>query len=253
MSDVDVRWTQRKSSLTYLRLTDQAHNIPWADKTVRKVVWRGTLTGAYHRDRYDWRASQRHRLSHLVANTTEAEETIVLLERESEDGAVEVEAWKEREMIDKWMNVGLVKGVSLVASEIIAAKQLTGDFNAGSAQYREHTLLKSLSTLANATAFGLQCGPGPTDEACRLDGGEQNAECPEYEPSCDEMLSEYQWLDTMSLDETIPYVPEPPVPIPELACLKADLGRGSKGIDTAWTWMGMGGVLVGRSCCLLTA
>jgi len=52
--------------------------------------------------------------------------------------------------------------------------------------------------------FHLQCGPGPTEEACRLDGGEQYTDCPEYEASCDEMQAEYQWVDRMSLEDSIP-------------------------------------------------
>jgi beta-1,2-xylosyltransferase len=76
------------------------------------------LTGAFHRDRYDWRASQRHRLSHLVGNTTEEAEAVVLLDRSignasSSDGGLEVGTWKENDLIEKWMNVGLVKGVSV--------------------------------------------------------------------------------------------------------------------------------------------
>jgi hypothetical protein len=76
------------------------------------------LTGAFHRDRYDWRASQRHRLSHLVGNTTEEAEAVVLLDRSvgkvsSSSGGLEVGTWKENDLIEKWMNVGLVKGVSV--------------------------------------------------------------------------------------------------------------------------------------------
>ena len=76
------------------------------------------MTGAFHRDRYDWRASQRHRLSHLVGNTTEEAEAVVLLDRSignasSSDGGLEVGTWKEDDLIEKWMNVGLVKGVSV--------------------------------------------------------------------------------------------------------------------------------------------
>ena len=107
----------RYASLILDPLTDQAPTTPWSEKTLHKVVWRGTLTGAFHRDRYDWRASQRHRLSHLVGNTTEEAEALVLLDRSvgdvsSSSGGLEVGTWKENDLIEKWMNVGLVKGVS---------------------------------------------------------------------------------------------------------------------------------------------
>jgi beta-1,2-xylosyltransferase len=95
---------------------DHAKHIPWSEKTIRKVVWRGTLTGAFHRDRYDWRSSQRHRLSHLVGNTTSDTETVVLLERDDDGNITAVEKQNERGLIEKWLNVGLIKEVSVRVS-----------------------------------------------------------------------------------------------------------------------------------------
>jgi hypothetical protein len=178
------------------------------------------LTGAFHRDRYDWRASQRHRLSHLVGNTTEEAEAVVLLDRSvgevsSSSGGLEVGTWKENDLIEKWMNVGLVKGVSAPNLSLPLyhefAIHLTNSISGtqGCPQHRTLPLsrfefISRLTQTASTPLNNDQCGPGPTDEACRLDGGPQYPECPEYEPSCDQMLSEYAWVGEMSLEETLP-------------------------------------------------
>ena len=60
-----------------------------------------------------------------MANTTDSQETVVLLERQDEDGSVEIEAWKEKDMIEKWLNVGLVKGVSSGSLDAIRSLALT--------------------------------------------------------------------------------------------------------------------------------
>jgi hypothetical protein len=54
----------------------------------------------------------------LVGNTTEEAESVVLLDRSvgdvsSSSGGLDVGTWKENDLIEKWMNVGLVKGVSV--------------------------------------------------------------------------------------------------------------------------------------------
>jgi len=78
-------------------------------------------------------------------------------------------------------------------------------FYAGHTQHRQYNLDEPNVSQSRLNLFRVtQCGPGPTEEACRLDGGEQYAECPEYEASCDEMQAEYQWLDRMSLEDSIP-------------------------------------------------
>jgi hypothetical protein len=179
------------------------------------------LTGAFHRDRYDWRASQRHRLSHLVGNTTEEAEAFVLLDRRvgnesSSSGGLEVGTWKENDLIEKWMNVGLVKGVS-VPSLSFSPDILYNPSDSFDSRYSRMSTtsyvtlpllhLRPISRLTQTASIPLnndQCGPGPTDEACRLDGGPQYPECPEYEPSCNQMLGEYAWVGEMSLEETLP-------------------------------------------------
>lgn len=69
------------------------------------------MTGAFHRDRWNWRSSQRHRLSHLVGNATD-EDIPVLVERLSSNGEVVVEKWREDELVEHWLDVGVIKEVS---------------------------------------------------------------------------------------------------------------------------------------------
>lgn len=84
--------------------------IEWSKKTKRQVVWRGTATGVYHRDRWDWRSSQRHRLSRFVWNTT-GEVEKVLIEEETESGAREVfvEEYSKKDLVQRWLDIGLVE------------------------------------------------------------------------------------------------------------------------------------------------
>jgi beta-1,2-xylosyltransferase len=202
---VNTRTPSIDVDLPDFRNVDQAKRTPWADKTVRKVVWRGTLTGAFHRDRYDWRSSQRHRLSHLIGNTTSDADAVVLLERDDEGQGTVVKKENELDLIDRWMDVGLIKEVS-----VTVFRTEVGTCSRSWCLCRTYTTLSvkfcwtpCISRQADHFLV-LQCGPGPTEEACRLDGGEQYAECPEYEASCDEMQAEYQWLDRMALEDSIP-------------------------------------------------
>ena len=145
-------------------------------------------------------------MSHLVGNTTSDAEAIILLEPGEEGKGVVVEKHNELDLIDRWMDVGLIKGVSVTTFHPSVWHMLT---ILGSMQ-DIHNIVSTILTDAiisqgRPNLFPvMQCGPGPTEEACRLDGGEQYAECPEYEASCDEMQAEYQWLDRMSLEDSIP-------------------------------------------------
>jgi hypothetical protein len=40
--------------------------VKWEDKTIDKLIWRGSFTGAFHATRWDWRNSQRERIVDLA-------------------------------------------------------------------------------------------------------------------------------------------------------------------------------------------
>jgi hypothetical protein len=90
----------------------QTHDFePWADKNRSQVVWRGTITGIFHRERYDWRSSQRDRLAFLTGNKADPEEIELLAEG---DAGLERKRYTRGELVERWMNVGVVDHVSLV-------------------------------------------------------------------------------------------------------------------------------------------
>jgi hypothetical protein len=67
----------------------------------------------------------------LVGNTTEEAKAVVLLDRSvgdvsSSSGGLEVGTWKENDLIEKWMNVGLVKGVSVPSLFSSVYREFTG-------------------------------------------------------------------------------------------------------------------------------
>jgi beta-1,2-xylosyltransferase len=56
------------------RVSDSAHTetikkTDWEAKTIPKAFWRGSLTGAFHNDRTNWRKSQRERMCYKVKET----------------------------------------------------------------------------------------------------------------------------------------------------------------------------------------
>jgi hypothetical protein len=40
----------------------------WKEKTIDKVIWRGSFTGAFHSDAFDWPNSQRERMVKLASS-----------------------------------------------------------------------------------------------------------------------------------------------------------------------------------------
>jgi hypothetical protein len=62
-------------------LTHSTETLPvirWKDKTIDKAVWRGSFTGAFHSDDFDWQNSQRERLVMLASSTDEQLEEVLV-------------------------------------------------------------------------------------------------------------------------------------------------------------------------------
>lgn len=137
-------------------------DLSWLEKPGRKAVWRGTLTGIFHRDRWDWRKSQRHRLSHLAGNSTDELKEVLV---EAKGGKVEIQRWSERELVERYLDVGLVKDVSTVQprAKISADFSCTGYTELGrlsrSSQLHNTDISDSVARAPPARAVTLMVDP----------------------------------------------------------------------------------------------
>jgi beta-1,2-xylosyltransferase len=93
-----------------IELTQDTHDFePWVEKNRSQVTWRGTITGVFHRERYDWRSSQRDRLAKLTGDRKD-EEVVLLIE---ENGVLSEQSYPRGELVERWMDVGVIDHVSI--------------------------------------------------------------------------------------------------------------------------------------------
>ncbi|KAH8084097.1 hypothetical protein HD553DRAFT_342487 [Filobasidium floriforme] len=78
----------------------------WEDKTVPKAFWRGSLTGAFHNDRTNWRKSQRERLCYKVKEQDTQQDVMV----DMGEGKVETRPYDIELLNDKYLDVAPVGG-----------------------------------------------------------------------------------------------------------------------------------------------
>ena len=78
--------------------------VPWEEKTIEKLFWRGSTTGDsyFKRPDYDWRTSHRTRLGLLTAANTGSRDIWV-----DRAGSWEKESWGLVRLNDKYLDVGL--------------------------------------------------------------------------------------------------------------------------------------------------
>ncbi|WWD15888.1 hypothetical protein CI109_100312 [Kwoniella shandongensis] len=74
--------------------------VPWEEKSIAKVFWRGSATGLSHNKKTPWRSSQRERLHFFAHNSSSGDTTLLL-----PDGSTGV--YNHQELADKWLDVGL--------------------------------------------------------------------------------------------------------------------------------------------------
>lgn len=92
------------------RAVNDTHRFaPWEDKNRSQVVWRGTITGVFHRERYDWKSSQRDRLAILTGDVEDRKAVEVLVE---EYGSLEKRSYTRGSLVERWMDVGVIDHVS---------------------------------------------------------------------------------------------------------------------------------------------
>jgi hypothetical protein len=83
----------------------------WEDKTVPKAFWRGSLTGAFHNDRTNWRKSQRERLCYKVKEQDTQQDVMV----DIGEGKVETRPYDIELLNDKYLDVAPVGGAVQVS------------------------------------------------------------------------------------------------------------------------------------------
>lgn len=83
--------------------------VPWDDKTVDKLHWRGKPTGDWysHRANYNWRNSHRIRL-HTLTHAQDGTRSIYVKSRRT--GGWEMQTWEAGKVNKAYMDVGLVDG-----------------------------------------------------------------------------------------------------------------------------------------------
>lgn len=84
-------------------------HIPWSEKTISKVYWRGQATGMFANKDLNWRSSQRHRLHRFTHPSADARKVAILVPSKIGKGWVES---RERpvDLAKKWFDVELVGG-----------------------------------------------------------------------------------------------------------------------------------------------
>ena len=82
------------------------------------MVWRGHNSGIYHLNRWDWRSSQRDRLDFLAND--HSEQMVEVLVDVVDSTGVEVELWSRDELAKKYLDVGLIGGVSEINNHELA-------------------------------------------------------------------------------------------------------------------------------------
>jgi hypothetical protein len=93
----------------YNHATDISEHHPFSAKTQSQAVWRGTITGIFHRSRWDWRNSHRDRLSFLASDNTSKKVEVL------EEGllrGVRSREWGLKGLGKRWLDVGVIEEVS---------------------------------------------------------------------------------------------------------------------------------------------
>lgn len=93
----------------------------WSQKTVPRVWWRGNANSAFIYDKWDWRASQRFRLSEMASGFkdrgtySEKQSSPVLLD----DANGARREWRENEELRRtYLNISLIDAVSTASDKI---------------------------------------------------------------------------------------------------------------------------------------
>ena len=72
----------------------------WEDKTVNKLLWRGSTTGSENVKDVDWQSSQRARL-HFMSHETKGKKSVLWAD---EDGTAREDTFSVKEMNENWLD-----------------------------------------------------------------------------------------------------------------------------------------------------
>ena len=95
-------------------VNDTRESEQWDEKTKHQVVWRGTITGIFHVERWDWRSNQRDRAAMLGADRDNTTLLPVLVE--GGDGKVHTAEVEKGGMVEKWLNIGVIEHVGRLSN-----------------------------------------------------------------------------------------------------------------------------------------
>ncbi|KAJ9104003.1 hypothetical protein QFC21_002466 [Naganishia friedmannii] len=90
--------TLHNTDVMGVALDNVNHTVPemkWEDKTINKVIWRGSFTGAFHSTRWDWQNSQRERIVNLANQKEGSVEVLVHVGKRIQRMAYPVEVLNE--------------------------------------------------------------------------------------------------------------------------------------------------------------
>ena len=93
------------------RFTETIEKTAWEDKTIPKAFWRGSLTGAFHNERTNWRKSQRERICYKVKETDASQDVLV----DIGNGKIETKSFDVEVLNDKYLDVAPVGGAVQVS------------------------------------------------------------------------------------------------------------------------------------------
>lgn len=128
-------------TLHHLRANRTSETLPpmsWKEKTIDKVVWRGSFTGAFHGEQFDWRNSQRERMVKL-ANSQEDRMMDVLVQKGRKLGRRQ---YTLKVLNERFLDVEPVGGAVQVSVASDDWRLLTSGFSGSSSPwYCCHTLI----------------------------------------------------------------------------------------------------------------
>ncbi|KAL7413410.1 hypothetical protein BDY24DRAFT_68579 [Mrakia frigida] len=104
------RWSMDIPSTPLESVNQTIPMVPWSEKDIPKLFWRGKMTGMMASKTRNWRASQRIRLHHFAHPHDSTEKISVLQKSKKVGGGWERVEWRLKDAAEQWLDIGLVDG-----------------------------------------------------------------------------------------------------------------------------------------------